>query len=287
MRKVIIANFIILVLCGFTFAQAKPFEIFDQAVKEQRGGFSGNKANLSTVFNKERIRLSKNFEVELWKYLDKDVDKYYWISFFLTSKSYLHGNTPLDDLAFNIRQKAIELLEKKTDKSSLGKKVTILRKLAITSKQFEKTDLAQKYKSDAELLLSENDLGAYITGLNKYDKCIYANIENKIIICEQEKNESQLPKEIVISGGIVNGRAISLPNPASFEEAKKIGVFGRVQVRILIDIDGNVISAEAISGPTELYKVSEDAALKAKFNPTKLSGKLVKVSGVIIYNFAQ
>lgn len=287
MKKIVVANFIILVLCGFVFAQSKPFEVFEKAVKEQRAGFSGNKENLSTVFNKERIRLGENFETELWKYLGKDIEKHYWISSFLTSKSYLHGNTPLDDLAFNIRQKAIALLEKKTDKSSLGKKATLLRKLAITSKQSEKTDLAQKYKSDAELLLSENDLGAYISGLNKYDKCVYANIENDISICEQETNESQIPKEIIISGGVVNGRSISQPKPEYPKEVRKNNVSGRVHVKVLIDIHGSVISAEAISGPTQLYKVSEEAALKAKFNPTKLSGKLVKVSGVIVYVFAR
>jgi hypothetical protein len=202
-----------LVLCGFAFGQTQPFEIFDQAVEKQKAGFSSNKENLSTVFNKERIRLGENFEAELWKYLGENIDKHYWISFFLTSKSYLHGNTPLEDLAFNIRQKAITLLEKKTDKSSLGRKVTILRELAITSKRFKKTDSAQKYKNEADLLLNQNDLGAYISGLNKYDKCVYANIENDISICEQETNESQIPKEIIISGGVVNGRSISQPKP--------------------------------------------------------------------------
>lgn len=58
-----------------------------------------------------------------------------------------------------------------------------------------------------------------------------------------------------------------------------------VAVVITIGNDGNVIYAKAKSGPEELYGVSEAAALKARFQPTLVKGKPVKVSGVITYNF--
>ena len=43
----------------------KPFRVFDNRVRDERGGFSGNKESLSKVFNTERIRLRKDrFEAE-------------------------------------------------------------------------------------------------------------------------------------------------------------------------------------------------------------------------------
>jgi protein TonB len=47
-----------------------------------------------------------------------------------------------------------------------------------------------------------------------------------------------------------------------------------------------VISANATSGPSALRGVAVQAALRAQFSPTKLSGQPVKVSGAINYKFA-
>jgi protein TonB len=58
-----------------------------------------------------------------------------------------------------------------------------------------------------------------------------------------------------------------------------------VAVIITIGDDGNVIYAKANSGPKELYAVSEAAARKARFKPTLLEGKPVKVTGVMTYDF--
>jgi protein TonB len=58
-----------------------------------------------------------------------------------------------------------------------------------------------------------------------------------------------------------------------------------VAVQVVVDEQGNVLSARAISGHPLLRAASEAAAREAKFTPTKLSGKPVKVSGVINYNF--
>ncbi len=60
---------------------------------------------------------------------------------------------------------------------------------------------------------------------------------------------------------------------------------GAVQVQVLIDENGNVISAHAVSGHPLLQAAAVSAARSSKFTPTKLSGQPVKVNGVIIYNF--
>ncbi len=60
---------------------------------------------------------------------------------------------------------------------------------------------------------------------------------------------------------------------------------GTVSVQVTIDEEGNIISAHAVSGHPLLYAASVEAAMKAKFTPTLLCGKPVKVTGVITYNF--
>jgi len=88
-----------------------------------------------------------------------------------------------------------------------------------------------------------------------------------------------------ISGGVLNGKAISLPKPPYPAVAKAARASGTVTVQVTIDENGNVISARAVSGHPLLQSAAVQAARGAKFSPTKLSGQPVKVTGVITYNF--
>ena len=93
------------------------------------------------------------------------------------------------------------------------------------------------------------------------------------------------PRATPISGGVLNGKAISLPKPAYPPIAKAARASGTVVVQVLIDENGNVVSAHAVSGHPLLQGAAVGAARQAKFSPTKLSGQPVKVTGVIQYNF--
>lgn len=88
-----------------------------------------------------------------------------------------------------------------------------------------------------------------------------------------------------VSMGVVNGRATSLPKPPYSAAALAINAGGQVTVQVLIDEQGKVVSANAISGHPMLKRDSERAALNARFSPTLLSKVPVKVTGVIVYNF--
>lgn len=88
-----------------------------------------------------------------------------------------------------------------------------------------------------------------------------------------------------ISGGVLNGKATSLPKPPYPPIAKAAKASGTVVVQVVVDEKGNVVTARAISGHPLLRAGAEAAARQAKFSPTKLAGKPVKVSGVITYNF--
>ena len=89
-----------------------------------------------------------------------------------------------------------------------------------------------------------------------------------------------------ISGGVLNGRAVSMPAPEYPEPAKRMRASGVVTVEVVVDVTGRVISAHATSGHTTLRDAAERAAMRARFSPTLLSGQPVKVAGVINYNFA-
>jgi protein TonB len=93
------------------------------------------------------------------------------------------------------------------------------------------------------------------------------------------------PPRAPISGGVLNGKAINLPKPAYPPIARAAHASGTVVVQVLIDENGNVVSAHAVSGHPLLQGAAVGAARQAKFSPTKLSGQPVKVTGVIQYNF--
>jgi periplasmic protein TonB len=93
------------------------------------------------------------------------------------------------------------------------------------------------------------------------------------------------PPRAPISGGVLNGKAISLPKPAYPPIARAAHAAGTVVVQVTIDENGNVIAAHAVSGHPLLQGAAVGAARQARFSPTKLSGQPVKVTGVIQYNF--
>jgi protein TonB len=88
-----------------------------------------------------------------------------------------------------------------------------------------------------------------------------------------------------ISGGVLNGKAISLPKPQYPAIARTARASGTVTVQVTIDENGSVISAHAVGGHPLLQAAAVAAARQARFSPTKLSGQPVKVTGVITYNF--
>lgn len=90
-----------------------------------------------------------------------------------------------------------------------------------------------------------------------------------------------------ISGGVLNGKATSLPKPDFPPAAKAVRASGSVMVQVLVDETGSVVNATAVSGHPLLRQASVEAAKNAKFSPTMLSGKAVKVSGVLTFNFTQ
>jgi len=90
-------------------------------------------------------------------------------------------------------------------------------------------------------------------------------------------------KKAPISGGILNGKAIYLPLP----EMPPGDASGIVVVQVMVDEQGAVVEARAVSGPPSLQAAAINAARLARFSPTTLMGEPVKVSGMLTFNFAR
>ena len=97
--------------------------------------------------------------------------------------------------------------------------------------------------------------------------------------------EAASDKRPPLEGGVINGKAVSKPQPAYPPAARAARAQGTVNVQVKIDETGSVVSAAAVSGHPLLRAAAVAAARQAKFSPTLLSGKPVKVTGVLTYNF--
>jgi protein TonB len=115
-----------------------------------------------------------------------------------------------------------------------------------------------------------------------------AGVQTAAVQLESEPPPPPAPRPILkpVSGGVLNGTAMSLPAPKYPDTARRLRVSGVVIVEVVVDETGKVISAQATSGPPALRDVAVQAAMRARFSPTKLSGQPVKVAGSINYKFA-
>jgi len=112
-----------------------------------------------------------------------------------------------------------------------------------------------------------------------------ADTNKRVVVKDNDVPPAPRPLLKPVSGGVLNGRALSLPTPVYPDVARRMRTEGVVQVEVVVDENGKVVSARALSGPGMLRDAAVKAASLAHFSPTKLSGLPVKVTGLINYNF--
>lgn len=88
-----------------------------------------------------------------------------------------------------------------------------------------------------------------------------------------------------VSERVIQSKVLYMPTPVYPIMARQAGIQGSVNVQILVDETGKVISAQAVKGSLMLTTAAVEAAKRARFTPTKLGDQPVKVQGVITYNF--
>ncbi len=148
---------------------------------------------------------------------------------------------------------------------------------------------SQANQSTAPVLPSATTNASKVSGPGPEAKSLgnVASTTSSVVMLDSEP-PPPAPRPILkpVSGGVLNGTALSLPPPIYPEAAKRMRTTGVVVVEVVLDETGKVVSANATSGPSILRDAAVYAALKARFSPTKLSGQPVKVSGTINYKFA-
>jgi hypothetical protein len=102
-------------------------------------------------------------------------------------------------------------------------------------------------------------------------------------VLAQKSKEDSKPK--ICTGGVINSKVTSEVQPIYPEAAKKAEARGQIIVMVRVDEEGNIYEAIACSGHKLLRQPAVNAALQTKIAPTVLSGKAVKVAGILLYVF--
>lgn len=97
---------------------------------------------------------------------------------------------------------------------------------------------------------------------------------------------SAMPKAPVRVGGrVMAPRAISAPDPQYPSLAKQARIFGDVVIDAVIDVKGNVVEMQVLSGHPLLVPAALDALRKWKYQPTILNDEPVPVQLLVTIKF--
>src|SRR5712691_6158806 len=80
----------------------------------------------------------------------------------------------------------------------------------------------------------------------------HIDVNRKSVAVEDAPPPAPKPLLRPLSGGVLNGKALALPMPSYPEVARRLRITGLVQVDVVVDENGKVISAKVLSGPGSL-----------------------------------
>jgi TonB family protein len=92
---------------------------------------------------------------------------------------------------------------------------------------------------------------------------------------------TQLHRRISLSSEVAARMIMDNRAPIYPIEAKESGISGTVTLQAVIDVDGLVVDAQAVSGPPELQQSAIDAVKAWKFKPFLLNGEPLEVMTII------
>ena len=105
------------------------------------------------------------------------------------------------------------------------------------------------------------------------------------VLAEPTTQSFKIPEIQRVSGGVLTGKAIRKTQPPYPAIARAARAQGAVQVAVTVSKEGQVISAEAVGGHPLLKEAAVEAAKQWTFQTTEISGQLVKVQGILTFNF--
>lgn len=209
------------------------------------------------------------------------------------------------DAAFNDYTRAVEM---KSDDADLfikrGRTLASLKSYDRSVKDFDKAIELSPKTAIAFLNrgASYEKLGDVRKALADYNKAAELDTENETAQVEAKRLQEQVDKEEAAKreaekpkvvakpeymnlGALSNANAERLVMPAYSVMARQSRLEGKVVVEVELDVEGNVVSAEATSGHALLRQPAEDAARKSKFRPAIFNGEPIKAKGSITFNF--
>lgn len=148
---------------------------------------------------------------------------------------------------------------------------------------------------DSEALVSGGPAGPYAPGVAGTPRNSGENVGPAVIDSGEAPQPTPRPAPaptprrpegpVRLPSSVISSRVVEKPAPPYPPLARAAGIQGVVAVQILVDEQGRVVSAKATSGNPLLQSAAVQAAYRARFTPTLLSGQPVKVTGSITYNF--
>jgi hypothetical protein len=106
----------------------------------------------------------------------------------------------------------------------------------------------------------------------------------KVTEIGEDENSSAGSNSAPVDLGDLDSKVVSKPNPVLSEEAKRLKATGKVNVKVVVDEQGKVVSAQALNNIAVLREIAEEAARQATFKPLVLDGIIVRFTGVLTYD---
>ena len=148
------------------------------------------------------------------------------------------------------------------------------------NKAFEVDPSNESAKTNAVRLKAEREKAALAKAeAEKAEKAKAEPAKTEPVVAPQP-----LP-EFVDLGQLSEATAVRLIKPSYAQVASRSNIGGKVVVNVEMDVEGNVVSATAVSGHQLLRYDSETAARRSKFRPAMIGDKAIKSKGFIVFNF--
>jgi len=164
------------------------------------------------------------------------------------------------------------------------------------SKAYYNRGLLFESRGDLDKALADYKRSADLDPANEPAKAMVKKIADqieaktaaaKVPVPEPPKIEAPVVKrpESVDVGSLSAVNAVKMITPSYPAMAQKSRVEGKVVVEVVLDLEGNVVSAKAVSGHQLLRRAAEDAANRSKFHAATFNGQPIKGIGTITYSF--
>jgi tetratricopeptide (TPR) repeat protein len=200
------------------------------------------------------------------------------------------------DQALVLAKQVVEIREKTLGPDHLMVALSlqnVAELLIAKKKQKEAADVYRRFltiyekasgRNDAELIGFLERYICLLTTIEKSDET--KDVQKRLFKLENGFDEStDATGQSSTMGGIMPGRALSLPRPDYSAEARANRVAGSVVMKVRVNEAGKVIELKSLCGHPLLVKGSEPAVWRARFEPAVIKGQPVQFTSTVIYNF--